>query len=154
LTHGVDPPDHSLGHGQASGMRKGLSGVLGILGFTVAAPAFAVTLECSVPQSVAGGGYITDTYVFHHNQGESTAVASDGVILYYFDAPIEAKVTNDTEKKLVISWDVPMTNSTGQQTRMMYRATFFRQTGQITVRATPGGGYSNSFEGRGSCRPV
>lgn len=117
-------------------------------------PARALTLECSIPRSPAGGGYITETYVFHHDQGDPTAVASDGVILYYFEAPIEARVTGNSAKKLVMSWNVPMTNNTGQKTKMMYRATYFRQTGQMTVRATPGGGYANSFEGRGSCRPV
>jgi hypothetical protein len=130
------------------------TGLLGSMVILGTGPALALTLECSIPQSSAGGGYITETYVFHHDPGDTTAVASDGVIVYYFDAPIEARVTGDTARKLVISWDVPMTNTAGQQTRMMYRATYFRQTGQMTVRATPGGGYQNSFEGRGTCRQV
>jgi hypothetical protein len=117
-------------------------------------PSRALTLECTIAQTSAGGGYITETYVFHHDDGDRTAVVSDGVILYYFDAPIEARVTGDSAKKLVVSWDVPMTNTSGQQTRMMYRATYFRQNGQMTVRATPGGGYADSFEGRGTCRQV
>jgi hypothetical protein len=129
-------------------------GVLGFVIFGAVGPALALTLECSIPKSTAGGGYITETYVFHHDKDDSTAVTSDAVILYYFDAPIEARVTDDSARKLVMSWDVPMTNSAGQQTRMMYRATYFRQTGQMTVRATPGGGYTNSFEGRGACRQV
>jgi hypothetical protein len=131
-----------------------LWGTLGVMIFGAAGPALALTLECSIPQSTAGGGYITETYVFHHDKDDSTAVTSDAVILYYFDAPIEAKVSGDSTKKLVISWNVPMTNSTGQQTKMMYRATYFRQTGQMTVRATPGGGYASSFEGRGTCRQI
>lgn len=130
------------------------SGVLGVMVGSLAGPALALTLECTIPETSAGGGYITETYVFHHDKGDGTAVVSDGVILYFFDAPIEARVTGDSARKLVISWDVPMTNSNGQQTRMMYRATYFRQNEQMTVRATPGGGYANSFEGRGSCRQV
>jgi hypothetical protein len=135
-------------------MRHRLPVFLASLAVCAAAPALALTLECTIPPSSAGGGYITETYVFHHDAGDSTAVASDGVIIYFFDAPIEAKVTGDTDKKLVLSWNVPMTNRSGQQTKMMYRATYFRQTGQMTVRATPGSGYANSFEGRGTCRPV
>ena len=119
-----------------------------------AGPALALTLECSIPQTSAGGGIITETYIFQHEDGAGTAVASDGVILYYFDAPIEVKVTDDSATKLVFSWNVKMTNNAGQQTKMIYRATYFRQTGKMTVRATPGGGYSNSFEGRGTCRSV
>lgn len=135
-------------------MKRSTPVPFGILACCAASPALAVTLECSLPTSSAGGGYITETYVFHHDKGDSTAVASDGVILYFFDAPIEARVTDDTDKKLVLSWTVPMTNGIGQQTKMMYRATYFRQTGQMTVRATPGSGFANSFEGRGTCRPV
>ena len=120
----------------------------------LSAPATALTLECRIPHSAAGGGYITETYVFHHNSGDSSAVASDGVILYFFDAPIEARVTGDSAGKLVISWDVPMSDRSGQQTKMAYRATYFRQNGQMTIRATPGGGFTNSFEGRGTCKQV
>ena len=135
-------------------MARRLGGFLAVLGSLGAAPALALTIECTIPPSAAGGGYITGTYVFHHDTGDSTAVASDAVILYYFDAPIEVKVTSDTAAKLVLSWNVPMTNRIGQQTKMMYRATYFRQTAQMTVRATPGGGYVGDFEGRGTCRQV
>jgi hypothetical protein len=131
-----------------------ISGFVGILLGPLAGPALALTLECTITPSTAGGGYITGTYVFHHDAGNPSAVASDGVILYVFDAPVEARVTGDSDRKLVFSWDVPLTNSAGQQARMMYRATYFRQNGQMTVRATPGGGFANSFEGRGTCRQV
>jgi hypothetical protein len=135
-------------------MTRRFSGAFAAFTCALSGPALAATLECSIPQSAAGGGYITETYVFHHDPGDRTAVVSDSVILYFFDAPIEARITDDSDRKLVISWDVPMSDRTGQQTRMVYRATYFRQNGQMTVRATPGGGYSNSFEGRGTCRAV
>lgn len=123
------------------------------LALALAGPAQALTLECSIPQSSAGGGYITKTYVFQYEEGDVQAIVSDGLIQYTFDAPIEARVTDATARKLVFSWDVQMTNSTGQQTKMMFRATYFRESARMTVRATPGG-YANSFEGRGSCRQV
>ena len=135
-------------------MKGSLGGFLTALGSLAAGPTLALTLECTIPMSTAGGGYITETYVFHHEKGDRTAVASDAVILYFFDAPIEVRVTIDTDKKLVLSWNVPMTNRFGQQTKMIYRAAYFRQTGQMTVRATPGGGYVNTFEGRGTCRQI
>lgn len=124
------------------------------LWFAAAGPTLALTLECTIPESTAGGGYITGLYVFQHDQGDRTAIASDAVILYYFEAPVEVRITDDSASKLVFSWNVPMTDRGGQQTKMLYRATYFRQNGQMTVRAVPGGGYSNSFEGRGTCRQV
>lgn len=39
----------------------------------------------------------------------------------------------------------------GWLAHMGYRLSFFKETGQVTVRATPYG-YSNSFEARGRCQ--
>jgi hypothetical protein len=116
-------------------------------------PALALTLRCAISPG-AGGTPITDDYAFDYDESSGKAQAADGVIMHYFDAPITAKVTDDSAKKLVFAWDIKMTNNSGQQTKMMYRATYFKETGKMTVRATPGGGYSNSFEGRGSCQKV
>jgi hypothetical protein len=132
------------------GKTASLSAALGLFML----PASALTLECVVPQSNAGGGYITETYIFQQDEAQGTALVSDALILYFFDAPITAKITDDTSKKLVFSWNVQMTNSVGQQTKMMFRGTYFRQNGQLTVRATAGSGYSSSFEGRGTCRQI
>jgi hypothetical protein len=113
----------------------------------------ALTLDCALSPSNSGGGYITERYVLQFDEGTGKALASDGLILYFYDAPIEAKMSEDTAKKLVLSWTVQMTNSTGQTTKMRFRASYFKSTKQITIRATPGG-YDNSFEDRGSCKSV
>jgi hypothetical protein len=60
---------------------------------------------------------------------------------------------DDTAKKLVLSWTVQMTNSTGQMTKMLFRASYFKARKEITVRATPTG-YANDFEARGTCRSL
>lgn len=114
----------------------------------------ALTLECSIADTGAGGGYITELYVFQLDEASGKALAADGWIMHYFDAPIPAKVTDDTAKKLVFSWSLKMTNSSSQQLNLRYRASYFRETGQVTVRASPGGAYSNDFEGRGTCKKV
>ncbi len=113
----------------------------------------ALSLECVLPQTNAGGGYLTETYVLQHDDASGKALASDGLILYFNDGPVDANVSEDTAKKLVLSWVVQMTNRTGQQTKMRFRAVYFKETRQVTIRATPGG-YDNSFEARGTCRTV
>lgn len=117
-----------------------------------ASPSLALALRCSISPG-SGGTPITDDYAFEYQEGSSKAQAVDGAIMYYFKAPIEVRVTDDTAKKLVFSWDIKMTNNAGKQTRMMYRATYFKENGSMTVRATPGG-YVNSFEGRGTCKTL
>jgi len=113
----------------------------------------ALTLECSMKPSNAGGGYITETYVLLHDESSGKALASDGLIQHFNGGPIDAKVTDDTAKKLVMTWTVTITNSTGQPAVMRFRASYFKATRQITIRAMPGG-YDNSFEGRGVCKSV
>lgn len=131
-------------------LTRGLSALFTLFLSTI--PAAALTLECKVPVTATGGGYISGIYYFQHEDGSGEAIVSDEVIMQHNDEqPIIAKVAADTEVKLVLTWAVQMTNW-GQMTRMQYRAAWFRKSGLLTIRAKPGGGYANSFEGRGTCR--
>jgi hypothetical protein len=123
--------------------------------FLSAAPGFSLTLECKIPKSNAGGGYITDLYVFQYDEGTGKAVAADGLIYYYNDdQPMVVKVADDSAKKLVLTWNVQMTAGNGQMTKMQFRASYFKGDKSLIVRAVPGGGYSNDFEGRGKCKSI
>lgn len=115
----------------------------------------ALTLECNVSRSNAGGGYITELYVLQYDEAAGQAIVSDGLIMYYNkEQPLKANVAEDTAKKLVLTWSVQMTNNTGQAANMRFRATYFKNDKSILVRAVPGGDYSNNFEGRGKCKAV
>lgn len=125
--------------------------------FLIALPSIsqALTLECRIPASNAGGGYITDLYILQHDEASGDAIVSDALIMYYNkEQPMKANVSEDTSNKLVLTWNVKMTNNTGQMTKMQFRASYFRNNRSITVRAVPGGGYSNDFEGRGTCKAI
>lgn len=118
-----------------------------------AMPAFSLTLECKLPKSSAGGGYVTEIYVFDYDESGDKALVSDGLIYYYNnEQPLAAKVSEDTARKLVFTWNVQMTNSTGQMTKMLFRASYFKAEKTVIVRAVPGGGFTNNFEGRGKCK--
>ena len=120
---------------------------------TVAAlPAGATVLECAIRPAANAGGVVTDLYVFEFDPQGDTARVVDPMIQYFYDAPIPAKMTDTTSRKFVFSWNILMTNGTGQQTKMQYRAAVIKATKAITVRATPGGGFDNSFEARGTCK--
>jgi hypothetical protein len=114
----------------------------------------ALTLECTVDNTIAGGGYITDLYILQYDEASGQAIVSDGLILYFNEEqPMKAKVSSDTANKLVLTWDVQLTNSTGQMTRMLFRASYFKTNKTLLVRAVPSG-FSDNFEGRGNCRKV
>jgi hypothetical protein len=114
----------------------------------------ALTLECKIPASNAGGGYVTEVYVLQYDEASGQALVSDGLIMYFNnEQPMKAKVSEDSANKLVLTWNVQMTNR-GQMTKMQFRASYIKNSKSLTVRAVPGGGYSNDFEGRGKCKAV
>lgn len=123
--------------------------------FLSSVPALSLTLECNITKSSAGGGYITDVYYFDYDEDKGKAYVSDALIYYFNDEqPMVAKVSEDTARKLVFSWNVQMTNGTGQMAKMLFRASYFKSEKTVTVRAVPGGGYSDNFESRGKCKAV
>lgn len=123
--------------------------------FLSTVPVLSLTLECKIPKSNAGGGYITGLYVFQVDESSGKAVAADGLIYYYNDEqPMAVKVADASDKKLVLSWNVQITAGNGQLTKMQFRATYFKGDKSIVIRAVPGGGYSNDFEGRGKCKTI
>jgi hypothetical protein len=120
--------------------------------FCLPSSASALTLECKVPETNAGGGYITELYVFEYNESSGEAIVADGWIMHLHDAPIAARVSEDTNKKLALTWNLIITNSSGQNTKMQYRAVYYKGNKELVVRGTPGGGYGGDFEGRGKCK--
>lgn len=116
-------------------------------------PASSLTLECKIPPSNAGGGWITELYILQLDESSGQAIVSDGWIMEYNDEqPMLARVSENTAKKLVLRWDIKMALQ-GKTTTMQYRASYFKADGTITIRAVPGG-YSNDFEGRGRCKEL
>lgn len=113
----------------------------------------ALTLECNMASTNAGGGYVTDLYVLQYDDKSGDAIVADGLIMYYNkDQPMQAKVAQDNATKLVLTWSVQMTNSSGQTANMQFRASYFKADKSLLVRAVPGGDYSDNFEGRGKCK--
>jgi hypothetical protein len=113
--------------------------------------AMARSLECVLTPNSGSGGWVTDRYYFEVDEAAGTAQALDGIVQYYNKGPIQARLTDSSAKKLVVSWDVKMTNGTGQMTKMLYRASIFKADNSVIVRAVPSG-YSNQFEARGTCK--
>lgn len=128
--------------------------VFSTLLFAIPSLSHALTLDCALKPNPNILGAIGERYVIQSDEGSGQAIVSDGVILHYNgNQPIAAKVSEDSAKKLVVTWNLKMTNNTGQMTKMQYRATWFKADGRVIIRAVPSG-YSNDFEARGSCKKV
>jgi hypothetical protein len=118
-----------------------------------ALPAQAATLECTLKPAAAAGNVVTDKYFFDYDAATGKAVGVDGLIQYYHDAPIPVKVSEDSAKKLVFSWNITMSNAQREPTKMQFRAVIFKKDNSVTIRAVPGG-FSNDFTAKGTCKAV
>lgn len=118
-------------------------------------PSLALTLECNMTKSSAGGGFITDVYFFDYDEAKGKALVADALIYHFAgEQPIAAVVSEDTKRKLVFTWRVKITTNTGQTANMQFRASYFKGDKTVLVRAAPGGDYVDNFESRGTCKPV
>lgn len=107
--------------------------------------------ECSIAQSQNGRGWIAPQIVFAM-QGNTVAVM-DGIIHNRNSSkPLPAEVVEHTDKKLVLRWQMALSNR-GEQTIMRYRAALFLQTGKVTVDARPAG-YDDKLQERGTCQQL
>jgi hypothetical protein len=114
----------------------------------------AETLECKMTVNASSGGYVTELYYFDSDPETGKALVHDGLTEHYEGGPVAAKIVDDSDKKKVFSWAVQMTNSSGQSTKMTFRAAYIKSKKSITITATVGSGYEGSFQGRGTCKEV
>ena len=110
----------------------------------------AARYDCSFRTGVTERTWITERYVIEHDEAAGTATVIDGLIQYYHDKPIEARVVEVTKGKVVFGWTLRTMNAVGQQAVMLYRAAWFKGPGYMRITATPQG-YSNMFESLGAC---
>jgi len=127
----------------------GFSAVLGFV-MAVSGTAQAALYDCSFVDGTANRTWIQDRYLIDHVDGAPTARVIDPLINALHGAPIEAKVVEETEGKVVFRWDVQTGDDGGQVVKMGYRATWFKGPKRMRMAAIPRG-YDNMFEAQGRC---
>lgn len=114
----------------------------------VLASAAPERLYCEVTKSEGAFG----NQMFFEYDGDKGRVV-DGIILNTSGKPIPGKVTENTAKKMTMTWSVVLTNGRGQTTKMAYRAAVLKGSNKLVLTAKPHG-YSNTFSARGRCQPT
>lgn len=129
--------------------RAALAVCVGLCGTTaVAEPDY---YACVVTKT---GNFFTEEIVFSVDVEEGAAMVVDAMIYYFNDGRgREAKIGENTARKTVLTWDLPMTNRSGQNTMMRFRAVLQRPSMRLLLSATPPG-YRSHFTGRGACQPA
>lgn len=117
----------------------------------VAGMAQAATYDCTFADVQSDGGWISGQYVIAHDAAAGTAVVDDGLVRELTGGPVAAKSVEESGGKIVFVWEVLASDVSGETTRMLYRAAWFKGPGYMRITATPQG-YDNMFEAEGSCR--
>lgn len=98
--------------------------------------------------------FFADEIVFAIDPSERAAMVVDEiVVIYNGGVGREAVVSELTDRKIVLNWELPMTNMSGQTTQMRFRAVIQRPSRRLLIGAKPAG-YATRFNGRGFCDPV
>ena len=124
-----------------------LSLALMIFGYQVQAA--QTTYHCKVNNK--GKNIPPEEVVFGYDDELKAVYIYNAYIAHFAGQPVAGEVTEDSAKKQVFNWSLHITNNSGQQTRMAFRAAIFKKDGKALISAKPHG-YSNAFSARGTCR--
>jgi hypothetical protein len=116
-----------------------------------AADAAPVIYTCAVKVSNTNQ-WVPSQLVIQHDADTGRVIVNDPILMAVAGQPAEGKVDIDNDKRVTFLWELPkVRNRAGQYTpRFLYRATYLKATGVVSVSAQPAG-YPNNFEGRGTC---
>ncbi|SFE80704.1 hypothetical protein [Roseivivax sediminis] len=117
----------------------------------LAAPAAATeTLVCALSQH-GNGNWIPEILFVGYEDGADTAVVSDPVILHFNGRPMTANIAADNARRITFAWKLTASDGRHRISAFIYRATYLKGSGRMTISATPAG-FSNRFTGQGTCR--
>lgn len=122
-----------------------------LVGILLAAPAAAKTRiwECKITMD-ARSSFIGRNLVIAHALETGQVTVDDEIIEGFIGNPIAGRNSVSKPDRIVYNWSVQTHNDSGQSADIAYSARINPATSAINVTATPFG-YSNMFEGKGTC---
>lgn len=122
------------------------------LGGTTAVAASGYFYDCDIGQQTRGNTWVSPKMAIIV-QADGRVLVLDGIALAANDgAPFPARVTRNTDTRMVVRWVIEdIADSNGLEVpHFEYAATLDKQTGRVTVVATPEN-FAGRFSGKGSC---
>ena len=114
-----------------------------------AGAASAALYECDIdPKS---HNWLPTKLLVSHTARSKTATVNDPIIQHYNKKPMGARVKHDNDKRITFGWTVKTISPSGQRANMVYRATYLKASGKLSINAQPNG-YSNKFSASGTCK--
>lgn len=122
--------------------------VVALAAAPMAAMGEQITYVCKLKGKASG--WIAEEMVIGVDNDTGQAVIADPIIMFAEEAPKRVEISENTAKKQSFKWDLALRSSTGQTTKMKYRAALQFPAMRLTVYAAPSG-YSNNFRMQGNC---
>ncbi|MEM6386722.1 MAG: hypothetical protein AAF718_10850 [Pseudomonadota bacterium] len=117
-----------------------------------AALAKPVTMQCVVDNSKSKG-WIAEQIFVEYDTATKAARVVDGIVLHYNKRkPAAAQVSENTDKKMVVKWDV-FTKVGRQTAKMGYRVALLKPSNKVLVTAKPHG-FADNLTARGRCQTI
>lgn len=118
---------------------------------TLASPALSQSIYCNISEIGEKWGYFGPDIAFLFDRSAGTLRVRDGIIVTVMKkVDLAATLSEISDNRFIASWNVDMTNSSVQATRMTYRATYRFGEKTVMIRAIPSGN-DNEFMARGTC---
>ncbi|NKB27174.1 MAG: hypothetical protein GKR99_06320 [Rhodobacteraceae bacterium] len=111
--------------------------------------ASAAVYECDIDSK--SHNWLPVKLFVSHKAGSNTATVSDPIIHHFYGKPIGVRVKHDNERRVTFGWTVKAVNKSRQRANMVYRATYLKSSGKLSINAQPNG-YSNKFSASGTCK--
>lgn len=119
----------------------------------LAAQAAVTIYDCRFSTGTArDGNWIPAVLLLRHDTATGKIVVFDPIIKLFVGTPIEARMTEETPRRVTFSWVVDARNlpREHQAARMNYRLNYYRNGQPARMSATPSG-YDNDWTGEGTC---
>ncbi|MEM1073262.1 MAG: hypothetical protein AAF665_03475 [Pseudomonadota bacterium] len=129
----------------------GRAALAAFFGVSLAGAGPALLYDCDITDTRRGVDWISPKVAIVIKE-DGAVVVSDAIILLVNKAPLEVRVTRNTDQKLALRWTLRNVESTQNQITPAfdYALTLQKKTREISLRARPQG-YSNRFSGKGVC---
>lgn len=117
----------------------------------LATPALARDVyECSFPEVANNLGYLPPTVIMSPSGDGKTATVVDGFIQGVEGGPIEAKIADESDRKLSVSWSLNLASTSSSRVKVHYRLSVQKGSLDASMTGRPLN-YSNVFTAQGKC---
>ncbi len=99
---------------------------------------------------VSRGQWLVDQVIVGVGHKSGNAYVYDGMVHVAYGKPMQVKITQNDDSRLVFRWTVPVTDSWNMTRKVNFRLTYIKKNKRATV-ASDVAGYENHDTARGSC---